>query len=521
MTITSKRTATVSPPPGGRAGDSWGRLAVSAALMGAAALVWWLALPPRGWWVLFPVGVAVFMLALAGQPLRHRFWLGGLCGVVHYAIALDWLADFNVAGYIAVVALQALLLTLVAAVSRSDITFRQNWSGWWLLTPAALVVLEAVQHRFPFGGFPLPAFGLSQPDGPFMAAAPLGGSLLVTALAAISGAGVAAVILGPRRTRRISVAAVVGALAVPLAAPVAVGDAAEGTLDVVLVQGGGPRGLHAIDTGSFDTTRRHLQAVGGITGSPDLVLLPENVANVDGPVAGSSIDVAFAEVARRLDTNVVVGVTESEGEGFRNASVLWGPDGARLGRYEKQHRVPFGEYIPLRDLFERLSEDTRFIPRDAIVGEGPAVLDPEGTPRLGIVISYEVFFASRVADAVRHGGQLLLAPTNASSFVTDEVPAVEVAASRMRASEFGRTVLQAAPTGYSAVIQPDGTVSQLSELGTSELLTATVPLHTGMTPYARMGDTPMLVLVVLVFAWPVVARLVGSQRRRSGAKVAA
>ena len=64
-------------------------------------------------------------------------------------------------------------------------------------------------------------------------------------------------------------------------------------------------------------------------------------------------------------------------------------------------------------------------------------------------------------------------------------------------------------------------MSQLSELGTSELLTATVPLHTGMTPYARMGDTPMLVLVVLVFAWPVVARLVGSQRRRSGAKVAA
>ncbi len=166
MTITSKRTATVSPPPGGRAGDSWGRLAVSAALMGTAALVWWLALPPRGWWVLFPVGVAVFMLALVGQPLRHRFWLGGLGGVVHYAIALDWLADFNVAGYIAVVALQALLLTLVAAVSRSDITFRQNWSGWWLLTPAALVVLEAVQHRFPFGDFPLPAFWLSQPDGP-------------------------------------------------------------------------------------------------------------------------------------------------------------------------------------------------------------------------------------------------------------------------------------------------------------------------------------------------------------------
>lgn len=150
-------------------------------------------------------------------------------------------------------------------------------------------------------------------------------------------------------------------------------------------------------------------------------------------------------MARELDANVVVGVTEAEGRGFRNASVLWGPGGARLGRYEKHHRVPFGEYIPLRDLFERLSDDTRYIPRDAIPGDGPAVLDPEGTPRLGIVISYEVFFPSRVADAVHYGGQLLLAPTNAASFVTDEVPAVEVAASRLRASEFGRAVLQAAP----------------------------------------------------------------------------
>lgn len=483
----------------------------------AAALLWWLALPPRGWWMLFPVGVTVFMLALADQPLRHRLWLGGLGGVVHYAIALSWLSDFNVAGYAAVVVFQTLLLVLVAAASPSNPAFRRSWSGWWLLTPAALVLLEAVQHRFPFGGFPLPAFGLSQPDGPFMAAAPVGGHLLVTALAAVVGAGVAAVIIGPRQSRRTSAVALVGTLAVPLSAPAVMENTAEGSLDVVLVQGGGPRGLRAVDTGSSDTTRRHLQAVEKITGSPDLVLLPENVANINGPVAGTPVDEAFAEAAQRLDTHIVVGITESEGQGFRNASVLWGPDGTRWGRYEKHHRVPFGEYIPMRGLFERLSEDTRFVPRDAIPGDGPAVLDPEGTPRLGIVISYEVFFASRVADAVHYGGQLILAPTNAASFATDEVPAVEVTASRLRASEFNRTVLQAAPTGYSAIIQPDGTVAQLSGLGASELLTATVPLHTSLTPYARLGDAPMLMLALLAFAWPVTTRLLNMQRKKTGA----
>ena len=101
----------------GRKPRNWRRLAGPTAFMMGAAVVWWLALPPRGWWVLFPVGVTMFMLALAGQPLRNRMWLGGLAGVAHYALALRWLTDFNTAGYAAVVAVQALLLMLVAAVS--------------------------------------------------------------------------------------------------------------------------------------------------------------------------------------------------------------------------------------------------------------------------------------------------------------------------------------------------------------------------------------------------------------------
>ncbi|MDN5746470.1 MAG: hypothetical protein L0H31_15315, partial [Nocardioidaceae bacterium] len=79
-------------------------LAPGAILMGVAAILWWLALPPRGWWVLFPLGVAAFMLALAARPLRERLWLGTLGGVIHYSIALRWLTDFTVPGYLAVVA---------------------------------------------------------------------------------------------------------------------------------------------------------------------------------------------------------------------------------------------------------------------------------------------------------------------------------------------------------------------------------------------------------------------------------
>jgi apolipoprotein N-acyltransferase len=116
---------------------------------------------------------------------------------------------------------------------------------------------------------------------------------------------------------------------------------------------------------------------------------------------------------------------------------------------------------------------------------------------LGVVISYEVFFSDRTRAAVTAGGQVLLVPTNAASYTTEEVPATEVAAARMRALETDRAVLQAAPTGYTAVIRPDGRVVAQGDLGTPEVLTATVPLRTGLTVYVRTGDGPLLLTVAV------------------------
>lgn len=76
----------------------------------------------------------------------------------------------------------------------------------------------------------------------------------------------------------------------------------------------------------------------------------------------------------------------------------------------------------------------------------------------------------------------------------------------MRALEFGRTVLQSAPNGYSVVIGPDGTVLRQSGLGDPALLRETVALCTGLTPYARTGDTPVLVAAALTLLLPLARR---------------
>ena len=81
----------------------------------------------------------------------------------------------------------------------------------------------------------------------------------------------------------------------------------------------------------------------------------------------------------------------------------------------------------------------------------------------------------------------------------------------MRVREFGRAVLQAAPTGYSAIIEPDGTVTTQSGLGEAALLRHSVPLLSGLTPYARAGDLPVIVLAIITLAAPVLLR---AERRR-------
>lgn len=488
---------------------------VALVLAVAAGAAWALAAPPRGWWPLFPVGVALLTVALCGRDVRTRVLLGGLTGLVLYGTTLLWLRDFTPVGYGGVALLQTALLASATGLGRVERAGRRP-GIWWAL-PAALTLLDAVQTRFPFGGFPLPALALSQLDGPFVEAAPLGGAPLVTFLAAGAGVSAATLVLVPGARRKRAVAGLGSLLTVvPLglgAAAAAVATHPVGELDTAVVQGGGPRGLRAVFTDPALTTNRHLAVTDTITDTPDLVLLPETVAVVPGALAGSPVDAAIADRARRLHTILVTGIAEMESTRFHNAAVLWGPDGVRQARYDKEHLVPFGEYIPGRAVLERLTDLTALVPRDAVPGNGTAVLRPAEGPPLAVVISYEILFPDRVREAVDAGGQIVLAPTNAASYVTDDVPAIELDAARLRAREFGRTVLLAAPTGYSAVIRADGHVVALSELGAPALLREQAELRSGLTPYARLGDVPTLAVAVIAVAVSV-STAIRRRRRR-------
>ncbi|MFP5319231.1 MAG: apolipoprotein N-acyltransferase [Acidimicrobiia bacterium] len=443
-------------------------------------------LPPFDLWWLGPVGVAVLVAVLPGLGWRGRALVGFAAGLGWFVPGLWWVTQFHAAGWVAIVLTESALMALgMAAVPRGAVAVG---------LPAALVLVEAVRGRWPFGGLPLAGLDIGQADGPLLAAARIGGHLLLVALVGLAGVGLAALV----RRRWVAGVACLGAtVAVAGAGALAPDGSATGTtLAVAAVQGGGPRGLRAVDSDERLVLERHVAASAEVPVGTDLVLWPEDVVDTPGPYAGSAAERAVQETVRRLGTTVVVGVVEDVGGGdrFRNAAIAYDPHGRQVDRYDKVHRVPFGEYIPFRSLLDRVA-DVSAVPRDAIAGTGPGVLDtPAG--RMAVAISFEVFFADRARSGVEAGGRLLLVPTNASSFTTSQVPAQEVAVARLRAVETGRSVVQAAPTGYSAVIDHRGRVAAQGPLGAQAVVTGVVGMRTGRTLALVLGDWPVVVVAV-------------------------
>jgi apolipoprotein N-acyltransferase len=265
------------------------------------------------------------------------------------------------------------------------------------------------------------------------------------------------------------------------------------------VQGGGPQGTRAIDTDERVVFERHLEASEAIETPVDLVLWPEDVVDVEGPVEAAREGGELADLARELGAPIVAGVVEGvNDEHFANASVLIDADGEITGRYDKVHRVPFGEYAPMRSLIERFAPDT-LTERDALIGDGPARLDtPAG--EMAVAISWEIFFGDRVREGVEGGGEIVLNPTNGSSFTGTLVQTQQVASSRMRAIENGRWVVQVAPTGFSAVIDADGDVLQRSRISERVVLQATVGQRSGTTLYTRLGLLPAWIVAAASLA---------------------
>jgi apolipoprotein N-acyltransferase len=458
-----------------------------------------LSLPPFGFWPLAAVGLVVLDHLVADQSVGRRLRRGWLVAMACFVPSLSWMTALTAPGYLIACALYSVMLAAGIAASPPG-------RGRWLALAGTWTLAELVRWSWPFGGVPLANLAIGQVAGPLAPVLRVGGALLLLSVTVLAGQAVAAAWRRAWRPAFGLLAVVAIVLAVSTAAPYG---RDVGRAEVALVQGGGKQGTRQTETGVVDVFERHVAATSRVRPPVDLVVWPEDVIDTAGPFVDDPWAGVVGGLARQLRAPMVVGTVEDAGpDRFSNSAVLVEEDGRIGSRYDKVHRVPFGEYVPFRSLLEPLAGDA--LPeRDALIGRRPNRLDVPGpVGRVVTPVSWEIFFADRTREGVEAGARLVLNPTNGSSFTGTIVQTQQVASSRMRAIESGRWVLQVAPTGFTAVVDHHGRVLERSAVSEQRVIQREVALREGLTLYTRWGNGPGLALAALCIAggWAVERR---------------
>jgi apolipoprotein N-acyltransferase len=468
------------------------------------------AFPRFGFWPLAILSVAAFSVAAQGQRSRTGAWLGSVYGLAFFGPLLHWTGIYvGAVPWLLLVVSQAAFLAALGAVL--PLVQRLPAAPVWVAT--AWVLQEALRDRLPFGGFPWGRLAFSQARSPLRWFAALGGAPLVSFTVALAGGALAAavpfIVAGRWRPVAALTAAVVAVpvlgalLAWPLRpAPDRSGD----TTTVALIQGSVPdigldfeeRARQVLDNHIAETNRLAAEIEAGTVPRPGLIVWPEDASDVD-PFQDATAYRDIDATVREIGVPILVGaILQGPGANHRrNAGILWSPTTGPGATYVKRHPVPFAEYIPLRSIAEFVSSDAKSVTQDMVAGRGNGVV--RGGPyAIGDVICFEVAYDGLVRSSVAAGARLLVVQTNNATFGHTAETYQQLAMSQLRAVESGRTVLQVATTGVSAIIAPDGNIRERSgKLFTPASLVATVPLRSAKTPATRLGALPEYVLAAL------------------------
>lgn len=530
-TLSAETAGEGQPDPGLRGRRRTGDLLLRshAAVIGGVLI--FLAFPPVNVWPLAPVGVGVTTLALLRERPRFAAFLGFLAGAGMFVPLLSWVRVIGMDAWLGLAVLQAGYLLLLGV----GIALVTRLPGWPLWVAALWVAEEALRGRFPLGGFTWGRLAFSQGDSGFTPYASLAGAPIVSFLVALTGCLLACAALAgwrltrgvaPRRPARVwlSSGAAVVAVAVPAAGytiPLPSGGA--DTARVAAVQGGvAASGMTAArETPPRAVLENHVEATrqlasrvaDGQVPQPDFVVWPENASDLD-PLRNAPVNTLVNDAVDAVDVPVLTGaIVGAEGPGpGRNVGIVWKPSSGAGESYVKRHLVPFGEYIPFRDVllpyFERLRMASDFTP-----GHQPGVLDIAGT-RIADAICFDIAYDRTVREAVVGGGRLITVQTNNNTYVSTAQPEQQLAIERLRAVEHGRAVVVAAISGISAIISPDGQLVQVSDGTSQQVLMQRLPLRSELTLADKVGAVPEWVLVSAGLLAVVVA--VTDSRRRQG-----
>lgn len=447
----------------------------------------------------------IYLWEKAENP-RAAFKLGFQFGLGLYIVGIYWiyisLHDFGgmpwwFAGFC------TFLLCAFMALFPALVGYFSKRLGWLLLSAPILWGLSDWVRSWIFTGFPWLTLGYSQtPHSPLAGYMPIIGVYGVSVLTALLAASIA-IWLANKPTSLawkrnvifgITLTIVSGFLlkAVEWSKPVA------DSFKVSLIQGNVAQDIKWSPEATDGTINQYLAMTKA--SNADLIVLPETAL----PVIASQLDSKVTDVltshAKQNQGNIIVGMVDynPDTEAYFNSAFSFGTNATQA--YSKNHLVPFGEFIPLKQMLGWIYRDWLNIPLSDLSRGGteqkPMVL---GNQKVAVNICYEDVFGEEITSQLPEATILVNMSNDAwygQSFAADQ----HMQFSQARALETGRMMLRATNTGATAVIDTHGYVLAHAKHDVITTLDATAQGYQGTTPYVIWGNWPFIVISFSVIA---------------------
>ncbi|WP_447895539.1 apolipoprotein N-acyltransferase [Vreelandella sp. GE22] len=446
------------------------------------------------WW-LGPVAVGMLFAGIHYLSPGQAALKGWAFGIGLFATGTSWvyvsIHDYGYTGVPLAVLLTGLFVGVLALFYALSFWVFRRFAGERLtfLSFAGIWVLGEVLRTYLFTGFPWLLLGSSHVDSPLANWAPLGGVYLLSLLVALSGT-LGVMVLRRHFWMALPLAAI---WLIPLALPQLWTAQASQPTRVALLQGNLSQLIKWTPEGQRAAADIYTELTQTVSNEADLIIWPETAVPMFEYQARPVLERLQADLPE--ETALMTGIVQLD-EQNRYFNSMIGV-GNVSGSYQKEHLVPFGEYLPLESLL-RGAIDFFDLPMSSFA-KGESVQAPmeAGGLRIGNAICYEIIYPQLVASRALES-DVIVTVSNDTWFGASIGPHQHLQMARLRALENGRYVLRATSNGITAIIDARGNVVDRAPQFETTSLTGDFYAMQGQTPFTRMGSLPIWILAALM-----------------------